>query len=195
MEADMEPENPSRYERRKKRMRDQIKAATASLVVEKGYEALTIQDITDRIDVARATFYLYFRDKDDVIWAILEESIQELNQSLRSEMTSAYQEWHFRKLVRVFEYAGQHRALLSIMLGDGGHIGLFRKLANYLARFIQEDIDSGLTPASSAAPTAVTAQFLAGATLQVLTWWLESPGQLSAQQIAEQFYALESSMH
>jgi len=187
----MESATQSRYARRKQRTRDQLKAAAAALLVEKGYEALTIQDITDRVDLARATFYIHFRDKDDAIWAVVQDSFDELSVSLLQELIKMPESWHFQKLVRVFQYAAQNRALLTVMLGERGHIGLLRRLANYLAQFIQRDLDAGLTRSQPGVPAAFAAQFMAGATIQVLSWWLEQPTTYTAEELAELFYALE----
>jgi len=187
----MELATQSRHARRKQRTRDQLKASAAALLVEKGYEALTIQDITDRVDLARATFYIHFRDKDDAIWAVVQDSFDELSGALVLELTKTPRSWHFQKLVRVFQYAEQNRGLLTAILGERGHIGLLRRLANYLAQFIQRDLDTGLMRSQPGVPADFAAQFMAGATIQVLSWWLKQPTTYTPEEIAALFYALE----
>jgi AcrR family transcriptional regulator len=186
----MDEQQLSRYERRKQRTRDAIKQSTAVLLVEKGYEALTIQDITDRLDLARATFYVHFRDKDEVIWALLQDSFEVLNVRLSAERTSASGERHYRKLLHIFEYAAEHRALLNVMLGERGHITLIRRLASYVAAVVEKDIESGLTPPARVS-VPFTAQFMSGALIQVLTWWLENDTPHTPEQLATMFYELE----
>ncbi len=182
----------SRNQRRKQRTRQQLKEAAGALLVEKGYLDLTIQDITDRLDLARATFYIHFRDKDEIIWAILQESFDELTATLAHELPKQINERHQKKLLRVFEYAAQNRALIRVIIGEHGHIGLSRRLGQYLAQVIQQDIESGLTQRVDAAvPTAFTAQFMAGAMIQVLTWWLEDPDAFTPKEVATLFYTLE----
>ena len=58
----------NRFERRKQRTRDQLKQAAIGLILEKGYDAVQVQDITDRADLGRGTFYIHFADKEDVVW-------------------------------------------------------------------------------------------------------------------------------
>ncbi|MFC4127005.1 TetR/AcrR family transcriptional regulator [Nocardia rhizosphaerae] len=62
-----------RRERNKQRVRNQIYSSAVALFAEKGYEGTTIDDITERADVARGTFFNYFQRKDDLIteWAEL----------------------------------------------------------------------------------------------------------------------------
>src|SRR5690242_7433215 len=85
-----EMNTPNRFERRKQRTREQLKRAAIDLVLEKGYDSLTIQDITDRADVARATFYLYYKDKEEIVWAAIQDQWDTVVRELRQHY-SLYQ--------------------------------------------------------------------------------------------------------
>ncbi len=61
----------SRPDRRVGKTRKALKEALTDLILEKGYEGVTVQDIIDRADVGRSTFYAHFIDKDDLLMAIL----------------------------------------------------------------------------------------------------------------------------
>ena len=52
--------------------------------MEKGYEAVTIQDITDRADLGRGTFYIHFKDKEEAIWSAIEDGLRAVK-TLKSE--------------------------------------------------------------------------------------------------------------
>ena len=58
-------------DRRVARSRRALKEALTDLIPEQGYESVTVQDIIDRADVGRSTFYAHFLDKDDLLMAIL----------------------------------------------------------------------------------------------------------------------------
>src|SRR6185436_12449618 len=60
-----------RPDRRVARSRRALKEALTDLILEQGYESVTVQDIIDRADVGRSTFYSHFLDKDDLLMAIL----------------------------------------------------------------------------------------------------------------------------
>jgi AcrR family transcriptional regulator len=60
-----------RPDRRVGKTRKALKEALTDLILEKGYEAVTVQDVIDRADVGRSTFYAHFMDKDDLLMAIL----------------------------------------------------------------------------------------------------------------------------
>jgi len=64
---------------RVKRTRGLIQQSFMELLAEKGFRAVTVQDITERAEVNRTTFYAHFPDK----YSLLEESIR---QAFRSEL-------------------------------------------------------------------------------------------------------------
>ena len=68
-----------RKDRRVQRTRLTLRSAMVELIREKGFEALTVQDIIDRADVGRSTFYSHFRSKED----LLAGSVAMLRSSLR----------------------------------------------------------------------------------------------------------------
>jgi AcrR family transcriptional regulator len=62
---------PSRTDRRVGKTRKALKDALTDLILDKGYEEVTVQDVIDRADVGRSTFYAHYVDKDDLLMAIL----------------------------------------------------------------------------------------------------------------------------
>ena len=61
----------ARPDRRVARSRRALKEALTDLILERGYESVTVQDVIDRADVGRSTFYAHFLDKDALLMAIL----------------------------------------------------------------------------------------------------------------------------
>ncbi|MFF7635596.1 TetR/AcrR family transcriptional regulator [Kitasatospora sp. NPDC008050] len=71
----MDPRPPTaapaigRRERNKQRVRERLYAAAVELFVDKGYDHTSIDEIAERADVARGTFFNYFQRKEDLISA------------------------------------------------------------------------------------------------------------------------------
>ncbi|MDX2078894.1 MAG: TetR/AcrR family transcriptional regulator [bacterium] len=188
----MNSEELSRYQRRKQRTRQALKEVATRLLIEKGYEAITIQDITDELDLARATFYVHFKDKDDIIWSLLQDHFMMLTAKLSAELPVPSETRHRQKLLMLFEHAQEHQKLLSVVLSERGHIVLKQRMASYMVTIIKKDIEMGLTPFVSGDSIDFTAQFLAGAMMQILTWWLVDKNEThSPQQLADMFLRLE----
>ncbi|MFC8221479.1 TetR/AcrR family transcriptional regulator [Streptomyces sp. NPDC057362] len=77
-----------RRERSKQRVREGIYSSALSLFVEQGYERTTIEQITDRADVARATFFNYFQRKEDLVTAWSDQRKRQLESFMQDAMES-----------------------------------------------------------------------------------------------------------
>ncbi|MGD0114879.1 MAG: TetR/AcrR family transcriptional regulator [Dehalococcoidia bacterium] len=75
-------ESVSRTERRRARNRAALIASARRLFAELGFEATTIAAIAASADLGFGTFYLYFRDKDAILDAVLEIGRLELDKAL-----------------------------------------------------------------------------------------------------------------
>ncbi len=71
------PEGGGRNERRKARTRASLLAAARQLFAAQGMEATTIAEIAERADIAIGSFYNYFRTKDDVLAALLQDALRD----------------------------------------------------------------------------------------------------------------------
>jgi len=181
----------TRWEKRKRRTRNLLKQCTFELLLEKSYDSLTIQDITDKADVARGTFYIHFDNKEDITWTLLRESIDEL----ADEVIFKYQDEHYlrRKYLtwrRVFEYTKEHRDLLRVMLGDRGHPAFSIRIQDYICAFIERGIEAGIyTPNLPIdVPVTVMSQFITGALVRMMIWSLDGGIDYTPAQLGRMFY-------
>jgi AcrR family transcriptional regulator len=181
----------NRFERRKQRTRAQLKQAAIDLLVERGYDAVTVEAITERADVGRGTFYIHFQDKDDVYWAVVKEAIaasdEEANNRIVVERPAHIEILGVRLL---FEYAGKRRELYRIMLRQSNGAVLSNKLHQVIAAEIEREIGQSRVFQGVTLPPPFTAHFIAGALIGLLTWWLEMPNPYTADQMADMFHEL-----
>ena len=54
-----------KMDRRVERTRESLQKALIELIAEQGYDSITIQEIVDRADLGRTTFYLHYNSKDE----------------------------------------------------------------------------------------------------------------------------------
>ncbi|MBC8171477.1 MAG: helix-turn-helix transcriptional regulator, partial [Anaerolineae bacterium] len=71
-----------KLDRRKQRTRQLLRDALMALIVAQGYDTITVQDIADAANVARTTFYLHFKDKDELLF----EGMREMYETMFEEM-------------------------------------------------------------------------------------------------------------
>lgn len=73
---------PTRTDRRRERTRAKLSDAARSLIAEKGVAGLRISEITERADVALGSFYNHFSSKEEIVEAVVAESLRELTEAL-----------------------------------------------------------------------------------------------------------------
>jgi AcrR family transcriptional regulator len=133
----MDKKPDRRVERTRKLLRDSLIA----LILEKGYDAVTVQDITDRANLGRATFYLHYRDKDDLLLSMMEEILQDVMERTMplTENPQFLVDGQPPSLL-AFQYAGEHADFYRAMLGEGGLAGVMTRFRKSGAARVQEQI-------------------------------------------------------
>ncbi len=179
----------TRHQRRRMHTRQKITRATLDLILERGYAAITIQDITQRADVGRGTFYLHFKDKEEVLWAMFRDSLGELERQAHRRIDPRQPQAEFYGLLNIFRHAAQNRDLYRLMFGKQGSAALTGRVQDLLAEAILYDIRNAPAPEIDFnLPQEFEAQLLSGMLSRLLSWWLETPNAYSAEQMAEMTY-------
>jgi AcrR family transcriptional regulator len=79
---------PTRGTRRRARTRQKLTDAATVLIAEKGVSGLRIQEITERADVALGSFYNHFASKDELVEAVVADTIDARAQAIVARMAS-----------------------------------------------------------------------------------------------------------
>ena len=182
----------TRHERRKQRTRRRLLDAARRVITVRGYEDTGILDITEEADVSKGTFYLHFRDKEDLTRTLIMEGFKELRARLDAVISGERNPEHIaRALQVVFRYAADNRDLFRIMLGRQTSAELNLMALNYFADVVEDILArSGITAETLPYPPALLAQFIAGAGVRLGLWWLEDDRRLSPDEISEITYRL-----
>src|ERR1700736_2924895 len=72
------------------RTRQMLREALVASILEQGCDATNIQDITDRAGLRRATFYLHYTDKEDLLLSIMRDMLDELMQKMEAQSPRAF---------------------------------------------------------------------------------------------------------
>jgi AcrR family transcriptional regulator len=178
-------------DRRKQRTRRMLREALIGLILERGFDALTIQDITERADLRRATFYLHYKDKEELLMTVLQETFDELIQQIEPIMkgdvlAGKTQVEPFRV---TFQHVGENSDLYRIILGGQGGAAIAQRIRAFLAALVTRSLRDAPAQALSL-PADVIANYLAGAELSLISWWLESGQPYSADEMADMAHRL-----
>src|SRR5215469_14259601 len=138
------------------------------------FEEITVKEICERAMVHRTTFYKHYEDK----YALLEQGMRQMYAALVAEVSvppSAFSVDHPPPyFIQLFIHVAEHQHFYKLMLcGEG--IGSFQKLVKDYLVEQGEAIMHELTPPNQrlAVPPAMYVQYLAGAVISMLAWWLE----------------------
>ena len=176
----------ARTDRRVERTRQLIRAAFRSLLEEKGYETVTVQDIIDRANVGRATFYAHFDNKDELFASGFDELRASLKALQRAALSRGGEigERVFGFSLEMFTHASEYRKVFQAMTGKHSGVVVQRLLHKLLVDLVRDDVKAASERgAKSAVPIDATAQFIAGGLFGLLVWWLNAAPRLSAAEV------------
>lgn len=180
----------SRVERHKQATRQRLKHAIDALLQEVGYHRLTIKAITERADLGYGTFYMHFADKDEAVWEVL----REYGDALRADMDARLLQIPFPRReylswVELFQFAALNRENFVAIFGKNGSSKLYRLYQDYLIAIHTDSMTHGRYSADLASvPTEFLAQFIVGALLRLLLWWLETPNNYTPHDMARMMF-------
>jgi len=172
-------------DRRSQRTQRLVGNALVTLLLEKRYDHITIQDILSRADVGRATFYEHYFDKEDVLTSEIERVVDLLNQQVA---VSRQEVPVFLPSLGIFEHVYEHYPLYQALLPGKGLSTATQALQNYTRMQVAHGLRG--TNDVSDDMIAATASSVAGAFIALLQWWLETELVWSPERIDALFRAL-----
>jgi AcrR family transcriptional regulator len=173
---------------RVKRTRQQLGNALLHLIVEKPIEQVTVQEVLDRSGVGRSTFYLHYRDKDDLLISQLEMFLETVSTTLSVKKEKSTR---VVPVAELFAHIGNQNKLYRV-LSDSGHLKDFFDLAQgYFARGIERRLaETGRLTRFAARELGARAAALAGSLLSLLRWWLDRGEKESPEEMDTMFHQI-----
>jgi AcrR family transcriptional regulator len=179
-----------REDRRIQKTRKALNEALLVLMEKKKYEWITIQDILDRANVGRSTFYLHYRDKDELLLDGLTNTWEEIIRTARTSASgsSVIYERIIAFSLPALKHAYGHKTLFKMLVGSNGWTIVRRRLEEVLIHAIKEAAGPFCKKRSiSAESFEFFGYFLASGFLSVLTWWLNGKNPMSPEKMNELF--------
>ncbi len=169
-------------DRRVQRTRKLLQDALIALILEKGYEAVTVQDIIDRANVGRSTFYAHFIDKQQLLLSGLEHlrvfpAPQHSGEAASDERGLSFS-------LAMFEHAQSYRRVYRALVGKQSGVVVRQHIQQLLTGLVRDEL-AALTQRGRAAPIPleIVVQYTASAFLALLTWWADDEGSYTAEQM------------
>ena len=179
----MREKQPSRDDRRVRRTRGALRDALVDLIVERGWDGFSVQDLCDRADVGRSTFYLHFADKEEV----LAGGFADVGKALRAQLARSGEARPLAFSRGLLEHALEHLRVWRALVGRRAAHVVQGKMRALVVELVREDL-AALLPAGHRREAAVA--FLAGALFELLIWSLEARPPTTAEEADALFHEL-----
>ncbi len=163
-----------------------IKNALSELIEEKGFNDISITDITKRADINRGTFYLHYTDKYDLLEKIENEVIQELScncETIRDIQSVASVSEPMPFIIKIFEHLKENAVFMRTILGPKGDPIFQQKLKKLIQSCLFED-NKILNKDNMLVPESYFIAYVLSAHLGVIQQWLESGMDKSPEEMA-----------
>ncbi|MFW5713582.1 MAG: TetR/AcrR family transcriptional regulator [Brevefilum sp.] len=178
-----------RMDRRVQRTRKLLQEALMALILEEGYDAISIQDITDKANLGRATFYLHFKDKDELLLEVMDQFLADFLDQVPQFSQTQWRLEDPKAIIKLFDFAADHYDLYRILIIGSGGITASRQLHQTIAENIEACIQKEIEEqgAHPIVPPEFIANYFAGSLLATIYWWLDSDLPYSVEEMAEMF--------
>lgn len=173
-------------DRRTRRTRQLLRAALIDLILERGYAAVTVQDVLDRADVGRSTFYSHFYDKEDLLLSGFDEA--------HWQLAAAAQGTGSLLSLGIFAHAERHTRLYAALVGERGGEQMLRKAERSFVAAIEHRLDALAAEGAPLPPREGLANALAGALLGLLRWWLDAGAPVPGVEMEARFQRMAERM-
>jgi AcrR family transcriptional regulator len=170
-------------DRRVRRSRQQLHEALVALILDRGWDRVTVQAVCDRAGVGRSTFYVHFADKEDLLVGGLEH----VRDDLRRHRRALKQPPAFAFVGGLIEHADGSRRLFRAVIGKRAGVAVQRRFREVVGELMTDDL---LDQQVRDDRLGVTSRFLTGALVELLLAWVEGKDTTPASEVERQFVQL-----
>jgi AcrR family transcriptional regulator len=183
-------------DRRVQKTRKLLKDALVDLVSEKGFESVTIQEILDKANVGRSTFYTHFQDKEELLHSCF-EGLGKLfedhgSRPLNSDNTHGDSP-NGEFILNVFGFVGRNHRLFKALLGRQGITIFNHPIYDFLFAYMRKHMEQPKAlGGENSLQTEMVAHYFTSAFIGVLRWWVEQDMPCTAEDMGRSFRRLSA---
>jgi AcrR family transcriptional regulator len=178
-------------DRRVQRTRSHLHAALMSMIRESPYEAITVSDILARANVGRSTFYMHFRNKDELLVSAMREFLDSARGVGCGPQTRAGGLTGFS--LPLLEHIERHRQRTTTNHQTERWAAVHDRLGTLVADMVAREVRKnakGEPKRRGALAADLVGSHVASTFIVVLKWWLSSRDELPAGEVNQLFQSL-----
>jgi AcrR family transcriptional regulator len=170
---------------RVRRTRKLLKSALIELTIEKGFAAVTVQDIAERAMVNRATFYRHYLDKYDLLDQYMNE-VYDLTAAQEEISVVSTQYADLDKppagLISLLEHVQQHADFYQVMLGKQGDASFMQNIQQHIEKRFRSLLPNSVKPSDPLLDLCLS--YVSHAGVGAIVWWLNNGRSYSPHELA-----------
>ena len=173
---------------RVRRTRDALGDALVALMQEKPFDTITVQDVLDRANVSRSTFYTHYSDKDDLLMSDAEDFFESISMALSAHGDKSDRVFPVQEF---FTHLSDVQPFFKALVKSGKYQENMELARGHFARGIERrlsELPRGKSIPSNQLPAIAFTH--AGALLSLLTWWLDRGMRESPAEMDELFHRM-----
>ena len=178
---------PEKKDRRTRKTRQLLRDTLLTLLKEKRYEEISVQDIIARADVARSTFYVHYVDKDDLLTGshgIFAENLGEQMLAHAGESGSAFSS-------RTWFYHIQAQGdILKVIAKDSAMELAMKTLHGIIHDSVQKGMQAHAPIKNASVPLPLIVDYLTDTLMTLIKWWFKDGMRYTPEQMDEMFQQL-----
>jgi AcrR family transcriptional regulator len=168
-------------DRRVRRTKKLLRDALVSLVLQRGWDAVSVKEVCEHADVGRSTFYAHFVDKEDLLLS----GFDDLHRSLLEQRSTRSTPLAFAEAL--VAHARENVRLYRALLGRKSGQAVQRRFRDTVARVIELEFEELGVPAGE---RPMATQFVSGGFTEMLLAWLDHPARMESAALAAAFRSL-----
>jgi AcrR family transcriptional regulator len=179
-----------KIDRRVQRTRQMLRGALVQLIKEKGYDMVTIQDITERANLGRTTFYLHYQTKEDLLFDHHAEMSAHFSLSIftRDELLGDTPQ---PQLIKFLQLLTENRPMYHTIRAAKDSAFLLRGIREQIVSNLQDSLEAIFPNIEPKIPLDVLTTYIIGAQLSLIQWWMTTHTPHNAVQIATMLHHLQ----
>jgi len=178
-------------DRRTLKTHQAIHEALFSLMLEKQYNKITIQNIIDRANVGRSTFYAHYATKDELLFSSIEHLLEMLNKYIISYVESKGDKSRLIPVTELFEHIQENSRILRGLINAESADLFFDKVQAYWNNRLEEYFNSKCPKGKEPkVPITVLANHISSTLIYMLKWWVNNKMPYSPLQMDQYFQEL-----
>jgi AcrR family transcriptional regulator len=173
---------------RVRKTRDALGDALVELMQEKAFDSITVQDVLDRANVGRSTFYSHFSDKEDLQISDADEFYEGLAMALSEHGDKSDRVFPVKEF---FQHISEARQFVTALAASGKLQDNLELAEAHFARGIERRLNE--MPKAAGIPAverSLLAVANAGALISLLRWWMDAGMQEPPEEIDKLFHRI-----